>query len=71
MKLYHITNNTASAVAISDIPEVDYMELYRDLEVRMASESYHVAHYFATEIEHGLKFYLILLNDADAEVLIT
>lgn len=71
MKLYHITNNTASAVAISDIPEVDYMELYRDLEERMTSESYHVAHYFATEIDRGLKFYIILLNDESSEVLIS
>jgi Ni,Fe-hydrogenase III large subunit len=30
-----------------------------------------VAHYFATEIAQGLKFYMILLNDATAEVLVT
>ena len=71
MKLYHITNNTASAVAIADIPQVDYVELYNDLKERMADSNYHVAHYFATEIGEGLKFYMILLNDATAEVLIT
>ena len=71
MKLYHITNNTASAVAIADIPVVDYVELYNDLKERMEDSNYHVAHYFATEIAEGLKFYLILLNDAKAEVLIT
>ena len=71
MKLYHITTNTASAVAIADIPEVDYVELYNDLKERMADSNYHVAHYFATEIEKGLKFYMILLNDATAEVLLT
>lgn len=71
MKLYHITNNTASAVAIADIPQVDYVELYSDLKERMADSNYHVAHYFATEIGEGLKFYMILLNDATAEVLIT
>ena len=71
MKLYHVTNNTASAVAIADIPQVDYVELYNDLKERMADSNYHVAHYFATEIGEGLKFYMILLNDATAEVLIT
>ena len=71
MKLYYITNNTASAVAIADIPQVDYVELYNDLKERMADSNYHVAHYFATEIGEGLKFYMILLNDATAEVLIT
>ena len=71
MKLYHITTNTASAVAIADIPEVDYVELYNDLKERMADSNYHVAHYFATEIAQGLKFYMILANDATAEVLIT
>ena len=71
MKLYHITNNTASAVALADIPQVDYIELYNDLKERMADSNYHVAHYFATEIAEGLKFYMILLNDATAEVLIT
>ena len=71
MKLYHITNNTASAVAIADIPEVDYVELYNDLKERMKDSNYHVAHYFASEIAEGLKFYLILLNDESGEVLIS
>ncbi len=71
MKLYHITHNTASAVAIADIPVVDYVELYNDLKERMTDSHYHVAHYFATEHENGLKFYMILLNDASGEVLIT
>ena len=71
MKLYHITNNTAAAVAIADIPVVDYVELYNDLKERMKDGNYHVAHYFATEISEGLKFYIILLNDANGEVLIS
>ena len=71
MKLYHITHNTASAVAIKDIPVVDYTELYNDLAERMADSRYHVAHYFATEHEMGLKFYLIVLDDESGEVLIS
>ena len=71
MKLYHITNNTASSVAIADIPEVDYVELYGDLKERMMDDRYHVAHYFATEIEQGLKFYIIILDDVTSEVLIS
>ena len=71
MKLYHITNNNAKAVAIADIPVVEYVALYNDLKERMTDSRYHVAHYFATEIERGLKFYLIILDDTTGEVLIT
>ena len=71
MKLYYITNNTASAVKIADIPVVDYTELYNDLAERMTNSRYHVAHYFATEHEMGLKFYLIILDDLSGEVLLT
>ena len=71
MKLYLTTNNRASAVELSNIPIVDYTELYRDLSERMSDTRYHVAHYFATEIESGLRFYLILLDDETSEVLIT
>lgn len=71
MKLYHVTNNTASSVAIADIPVVDYVELYGDLKQRMEDSRYHVAHYFATECERGLKFYIIILDDKTSEVLIS
>lgn len=71
MKLYYVTNNTAAAVAIDDIPVVDYVELYNDLKERMSDSRYHVGHYFATEIEVGLRFYLILLDDESGEVLIS
>ena len=63
MKLYYTTHNNASAVKLSDIPVVDYTELYNDLAERMNDSRYHVAHYFATEHEMGLKFYLIILDD--------
>lgn len=69
--MFYTTNNTASAVAISDIPVVEYEALYNDLKERMHDARYHVAHYFATEVECGLKFYMILLDDQTGEVLIT
>jgi Ni,Fe-hydrogenase III large subunit/NADH:ubiquinone oxidoreductase subunit C len=71
MKLYHITNNRATAVAIKDIPVVEYVDLYNDLKERMNDVRYHVGHYFAVEIEEGLKFYMILLDDETSEVLVT
>ena len=71
MKLYYITNNTSSAIAISDIPVVEYVDLYNDLKERMKDVRYHIGHYFATEIESGLKFYLILLDDMSGEVYLT
>ena len=63
MKLYHITDNRATAVAIKDIPVVEYVDLYNDLKERMCDVRYHVGHYFAVEIENGLKFYLLLLDE--------
>ena len=71
MGLYYITNNNAPAVAIADIPVVEYVDLYNDLKERMADSRYHVAHYFATEIERGLKFYMIILDDQTGEVLLS
>ena len=71
MNLYYITTNTSSAVKLCDIPVVEYVELYNDLKARMEDSRFHIAHYFATEIEQGLKFYIILLDDERSEVLIS
>ena len=71
MEMFYRTTNTASAVAIADIPVVEYEALYNDLKERMTESRYHVAHYFATECEAGLKFYMIILDDETGEVLIT
>ena len=60
--IYHITDNEAAAVALKDIPEVDYAALYNDLKERLQDERYHVAHYFATPDGTRLKFFLILLD---------
>lgn len=70
--IYHITNNTASAVPLKEIPVVDYMALYADLSERMKHERYHVAHYFATELPGGgLRFYIILLDDRESTVMLS
>ena len=58
-------------MAVKDIPVVEYVDLYNDLKERMADARYHVGHYFAVEVENGLKFYLLLLDDMNQEVLIT
>lgn len=71
MNLYLKTNNIASAVKIADIPTVEYLDLYNDLVERMQDKRYHIAHYFATEVEKGLKFFILLLDDATGEVLIS
>ena len=68
---YYITDNYAGAVSLKDIPEVDYAALYEDLKERLNDHNYHVAHYFARVEEPRLKFYLILLDDAEHKVMIT
>ena len=68
---YYITNNTATqAVAIKDIPEVDYAALYDDLKERLKLEQYHVAHYFATPDENRLMFYIVLLDDKEHQIML-
>ena len=69
--IYHITDNRASAVALKDIPEVDYAAIYNDLKERLCDEHYHVAHYFATPESSRLKFYIILLDDKEQRVMLT
>lgn len=69
--IYHITDNMADAVALKDIPEVDYAALYNDLKERLQDERYHVAHYFAAPDGTRLKFYLILLDDKQHSVMLS
>ena len=69
--IYYITDNAASAVALKDIPEVEYAALYNDLKERLHEERYHVALYFATPDATRLKFYIILLDDAEQKVMIS
>ena len=69
--IYHITDNRASAVALKDIPEVDYAAIYNDLKERLGDERYHIAHYFATPEAARLKFYIILLDDQEQRVMLS
>ncbi len=69
--IYHITDNMAEAIALKDIPEVDYAALYNDLKERLQDERYHVAHYFATPNGTRLKFYMILLDDHEHKVMLS
>lgn len=68
---YLITDNTAGAVRLHDIPETDYASFYDDLRTRLADSRWHVGHYFALpEEEARLRFYALLLDDATGRVLI-
>lgn len=67
---YHIIDNNAQAVRLTDIPEVEYAALYEDLKERLTQRQYHVAHYFALPDENRLRFYIVLLNDEQHTILI-
>lgn len=69
--IYYITDNNSRAVALTDIPEVEYAALYNDLKERLKEERYHIAHYFASPDGNRLKFYLILLDDELHKVMIS
>ena len=68
---YRITDNLAGAVRLDEIPEVSYAEFYDDVTARLADERCHVAHYFALPEGGRLRFYCLLLDDAEGRVLIT
>ena len=69
--IYHITDNLSKAIPLADIPLVEYAALYHDLEQRLQDERYHVAHYFARLEEGQLRFYLILLDDKQHNILLS
>ena len=68
---YRITDNLAGAVRLDEIPEISYAEFYDDVTARLADERCHVAHYFALPEGGRLRFYCLLLDDAEGRVLIT
>ena len=68
---YWITDNLAAAVRLDEIPEVSYAEFYDDVTARLADERCHVAHYFALPEGGRLRFYCLLLDDAEGRVLVT
>ncbi|MDE7123427.1 MAG: NADH dehydrogenase subunit, partial [Alistipes sp.] len=67
---YCVTDNTAPSVALADIPEVSYAAFYDDLTEKLAQPRYHVAHYFALPDGERLRFYLVLLDDAESRILL-
>ncbi len=67
---YHIIDNTSRAVALNDIPTVDYAALYDDLRERLKQERYHVAHYFALPDNDRLRFFVILLDDEQHRIML-
>ncbi len=68
---YIILNNTSSAVKLYEIPVISYADFYNDLRERLQDARYHVAHYFARMEGGALRFYMILLNDTTAEIMVT
>lgn len=69
---YVVTKNTATSIALEQIPVVSYAEFYSDLEQKLSEERFHLAHYFALpERGERLRFFALLLDDQTAEVLIT
>ncbi len=71
MMKYLITDNTAAAVALDDIPEVSYAEFHADLAQKLSDSRYHTAHYFALPEGGRMRFYCLLLDDTTSEVLLT
>ena len=69
--IYHTINNRSQAVALAEIPQVEYAALYADLQERLADERYHVAHYFARAEGGVLRFYLILLDDVEHTIMLS
>ena len=67
---WYITENRGSCIALEEIPEVGYAEFYDDLSARLADARYHVGHYFALPSGDRLRFYCLLLDDAEGRVLL-
>ena len=68
---YYITDNLAGAVSLDEIPQVEYAALYNDLSERLTHERYHVAHYFALPDNNTLRFFIIVLDDAEHKVMLS
>lgn len=68
---YYVTDNTSAAIPLSDIPEVSYAAFYDDLREKLADGRFHIAHYFALPALDRMRFYCLMLDDAEGRVLIT
>ncbi len=67
---WYVTDNTSAAVSLREIPEADYAAFYDDMAARLADVRYHVAHYFALPWNDRLRFFCLLLDDAEGQVLL-
>lgn len=67
---WFVTENTGSCAALKDIPEAGYAEFHDDLAGKLADARYHVAHYFALPSGDRLRFFCLLLDDAEGKVLL-
>ncbi len=67
---WYVTDNTSAAVSLQEIPEAGYAAFYDDMAVRLADARYHVAHYFALPWNDRLRFFCLLLDDAEGRVLL-
>lgn len=68
---YLATDNTSGSLALAEIPEIAYADFYDLLNGWLADERCHVAHYFALPSGNRMRFYCLVLDDAEGRVLIT
>ena len=68
---YLVTDNTSGSLALAEIPEIAYADFYDLLNGWLADERCHVAHYFALPSGNRMRFYCLVLDDAEGRVLIT
>ena len=68
---YLVTDNTAGAVRLEEIPEISYASFYELMRTWLADERYHVGHYFALPSDDRMRFYALVLDDAEGRVLVT
>ncbi len=68
---YLVTDNTSGALRLEEIPEIAYADFYELMRGWLADERYHVAHYFAQPSGDRMRFYCLVLDDAEGRVLVT
>ena len=68
---YLVTDNTSGSLALAEIPEIAYADFYDLLNGWLADERCHVAHYFALPSGNRMRFYCLVLDDAEGRVLVT
>ena len=68
---YLVTDNTSGSLALAEIPEIAYADFYDLLCGWLADERCHVAHYFALPAGDRMRFYCLVLDDAEGRVLVT